>query len=187
MSKNIDIQLNEINRLINYDRSKTITEQEKEPVGQRADVEVGPISVSPLNTIETERYKKEDDISGKSFGYPEYCGSPSYAISGDESHPAYPDWCMYQSPNGVMYFPKNSKVKKVIENDDSWADLFGAFLDTPVGKGTLDDYFDKIGGLRGEETERRLRNEFYDSITKIYPVGSVVRIEINGKKYEQIQ
>ena len=167
MEENIRKQLVELNRLMKYDRSKTILEQEKEPVGPRADVEVGTISTSPLNTIETERYKKEDDISGKSFGYPEYCGSPSYAISGDESHPAYPEWCMYQSPNGVMYFPKNSKVKKVVENDNSWADLFGAFLDRPVGKGTLDDYFDKIGRARGKETEKRLRNEFYDSITKI--------------------
>lgn len=186
MIDNIENYINEINRLIKYDRSKTIIEQQKQPVGPRVDVEVGTISSSPISDIQTKKYKTEDEITGKSFDYPNYCGSPSYAISGNTNHPAYPDWCMYQSPKGVMYFPKDSKVKKVVKNEDQWSDLFGSFLSSPLGKGTLDDYFEKVGDKRGPEIERRLRRGLYDFITKIYPIGSVIRININGKQYNTI-
>ena len=186
MNRNIKIQLNEISRLMNYDRSKTIFEQENQSVEPIGDVEVGTISSSPVSDIQTKKYKTEDEITGKSFDYPNYCGSPSYAISGNTNHPAYPDWCMYQSPKGVMYFPKDSKVTKVVKNEEQWSNLFGSFLSSPLGKGTLNDYFEKVGDKRGSEIEKRLRRGLYDFITEIYPIGSVIRININGKQYNTI-
>ena len=44
MTNNIENYINEINRLMKYDRSKTIIEQQKKPVGPRADVEAGDMS-----------------------------------------------------------------------------------------------------------------------------------------------
>ena len=46
MEENIRKRLVEMNRLMSYDRSKTIFEQEKQPTGPRADVSVGKISTS---------------------------------------------------------------------------------------------------------------------------------------------
>ena len=186
MTNNIENYINEINRLMKYDRSKTIIEQQKKPVGPRADVEAGPIAMSPMSKIKTTRYKTKEEISGESFGYPEYCGSPSYAIDGDVNHPAYPEWCIYQSPKGVMYFPKDSKVIQTIEGEQSWSDLFGIFLERPVGNTTLDEYFERIGEVRGEDIGKRLRGDFYESLTKIFPVGSVRKIIIGGRQYGPI-
>ncbi len=186
MTNNIENYINEINRLMKYDRSKTIIEQQKKPVGPRADVEAGPIAMSPMNKIKTTRYKTKEEISGESFGYPEYCGSPSYAVDGDVNHPAYPEWCIYQSPKGVMYFPKDSKVIQTIEGEQSWSDLFGIFLERPVGGRTLDEYFERVGEVRGEDIGNRLRSDFYDSLTKIFPVGSVRKIIIGGRQYGPI-
>jgi len=186
MTNNIENYINEINRLMKYDRSKTIIEQQKKPVGPRADVEAGPIAMSPMNKIKTTRYKTKEEISGESFGYPEYCGSPSYAVDGDVNHPAYHEWCIYQSPKGVMYFPKDSKVIQTIEGEQSWSDLFGIFLERPVGGRTLDEYFERVGEVRGEDIGNRLRSDFYDSLTKIFPVGSVRKIIIGGRQYGPI-
>jgi hypothetical protein len=180
MDKNLDNQINNIKRLINYSRSKTLLEQSQNP-NPKASVEVGPISSAVQRTIETPRYRSEGEITGKDFDYPNYCGSPELTISGDEKNPAFPEWCMYKTPAGVMYFPKESKVIRIIQNEEDYNDLFKGFL--KKNNYALDKIFEKIGKTWGIETEERLMRDFYDTIKKIIPLGSVRTISIDGKNY----
>ena len=61
MEENIRIQLVEMNRLMNYDRSKVLSEQDKKPSGPLRDVEVGKISSSIKNDpIKIKQYQSDE-------------------------------------------------------------------------------------------------------------------------------
>ena len=177
-----------MNRLMNYDRSKVLSEQDKKPSGPLRDVEVGKISSSIKNDpIKIKQYQSDEDITGSDFGYPKNCGSPDLAVAGTVEHPVYKGWCMYNTPKGVMYFPENTKVIKTINSN--WKELYESFIESPINNSsdkTMDDWFNEYGEKYGEEFESGLRNSLYDQLQRIYPNGVSQKLKINGTNYRTL-
>ena len=157
MSNNISIQINEINRLMNYDRSKTIIEQEVE-VGKPMVIQNDSIIKLPKNWY---------NYSGEQFDYPNYCKYPDIALPGTPEKPVLRDYCIYRGPgNTKTYFRKDTK------------------LDTINGTDEVIDMYRKIenkGLLKNLDDSQK--NEVFSDMKKIFTQGSVKSFIVGDDTY----
>jgi len=170
MKGDIKIQLNEINRLMKYDRSKTIIEQQKEPVGPRVDV--GDISSTVIpNDIKVDGYGENSfvikDFSGSEFGYPKNC-NPDFVLDGDETKPAIKGYCIYKGfGDKKIYVNEKDKVIFITKTNElmtMWDELVTKYP-------SIDEWSDEK------------QNEFYDFLKEGYDFGTIRQIKSNSQIY----
>ena len=179
MTNNIENYINEINRLMKYDRSKTIIEQ------YSTSVEVGiPKASVKQDQINSKRYKTKSEISGESFNYPNYCKRPDLAVPGTVEKPAFNGWCKYRIPGGenkTIYLPKDAEIISTIDSKEDVKDLYDNFMYDFNEKG--EKYFNSIGEKYGEESENYARNDFYNQLLRIFTIGSVRSFKLLNTVY----
>lgn len=173
MTNNIDNYIKEINRLMKYDRSKTIIEQEGAPVEPKTDVEVGDISSTVIpNDVEVSGYGENSfvikDFSGSEFGYPENCNS-EFVLEGDETKPAIEGYCIYKGfGDKKIYINEKDKVWFI---SGSYTELYDMWNDLVEKYPSIDEWSDEK------------QNEFYDFLKKGYEFGTVRQIKSNNQNY----
>lgn len=157
MERNIKKQLSEISRLMNYDRSKTIIEQE---------VEVGkPMVIQNDSTIKLP--KNWYNYSGEQFDYPNYCKYPDKALPGTPEKPVLRDYCIYKGPgNTKVYFRKDVAID-TIQGREEIIKMYGKLEDKGLLKNLDDTQKDKL---------------FYD-MEKSFVEGSVKAFIIGDNTY----
>jgi hypothetical protein len=169
MDKNLDNQINNIKRLINYSRSKTLLEQSQNP-NPKASVEVGPIKTHiGQSEIQISKY---EDFTGKNLNppYPQYCKYPDKAIEGTTEKPVIKDYCIYQGPKkiGPMYLPKTAKLQ-FIDSDGDYEEIMNNFSNKYPQ--TFSGWTDDQIGLFDLDLRREL------------PIGSLRQISIDSENY----